>query len=105
MLTERRARRNGKRRPRWGWASKSGLWDQLRGRIAPALAEVFVDYILGSLFAASAATSDRQLVLHVKQRARPTIDTLADVFIGNGMAYADVHQSPSVTVRPDISLR
>jgi hypothetical protein len=84
---------------------KSGLCDQIRGRITLALAEVLVNYVLGSLFAASAAAPDRQLVLHVKQRARTAIDTLADVFIGNGMAYADVHQSPSVTVGPDISLR
>jgi hypothetical protein len=105
MLTERRAGRNGKY-----WALQRGLRNQLccavaACAVAAARIEVLVDYGLRRLFAPSAATSDWQLVLHVKQGACTAIDTLADVFIGNGMAHADVHQSPSVTVRPDISLR
>jgi len=100
MLTEPRAGRNGKY-----WALQRGLRNQMGCAVAAALIEVLVDYGLRRLFAPSAATSDWQLVLHVKQGACTAIDTLADVFIGNGMAHADVHQSPSVTVRPDISLQ
>jgi hypothetical protein len=71
------------------------LGNQLQCAIAAALVQVLIDYGLRSVFASAAAATHRQLVLHVKQRARTPIDTLADVFISHGMAYADVHQSPS----------
>jgi hypothetical protein len=75
-------------------ASERRLRNQLQCAIAAALAQVLIDHGLGGLFATSAAASDRQFVLYIKQRASPAIDTLADVFISHGMAYADVHQSP-----------
>jgi hypothetical protein len=76
-------------------ASERGLGNQLRCRIVSALAQVLIDDTLGSVFAASAATSNGQFVLYVEERASTAIDSLADVFIGHGMAYADVHQGPS----------
>jgi len=72
MLTEPRARRNGKY-----WTLERGLRNQLGWPIVgwaiaacaveAALIEVLVDYGLRRLFAPSAAASDRQLVLNVKQ--------------------------------------
>ena len=61
--------------------------------VAPR-AQILVHDASGSLFAAAAAGSDRQLVLYIEQRARAAIDSLADVFIGYGMANADVHRMP-----------
>jgi hypothetical protein len=77
-------------------ASERRLGNQRRGRIAPASAQVLVDNTLGSVFAAAATTSNRQFVLYVEERAGTAIDSLADVFLSHGMAYADVHQGPSV---------
>jgi len=71
------------------------LGNQLQRAIAAALAQLLIDDRLCGLCAAATAAADRKLVLHVKQRTRTAIDTLADVFISHGMAYADVHQSPS----------
>jgi hypothetical protein len=43
------------------------LRDQLRYRIAAALAQVLVHHALGGVFAASAAGSNRQFVLYVEE--------------------------------------
>jgi len=48
-------------------ASKRRLSDQIRRRIAAALAQVLVYNALGGVFAASAAGSNRQFVLYVKE--------------------------------------
>jgi hypothetical protein len=61
--------------------------------VAPC-AQILVHDASGSLFAAAAAGSDRQLVLYIEKRACAAIDSLADVFIGYGMANADVHRVP-----------
>jgi hypothetical protein len=104
MLTEPRPRRNESYQRRTGIRmieasaraeSESGLGNQLHGAIA-APVQILIDYRLRGVCAAPAAAAHRKLVLHVKKRARTPIDTLADVFISHGMAYADVHQSPSL---------
>jgi hypothetical protein len=77
-------------------ASERRLSAQLRCGIASTLAQVLVDYTLGGVFTASTAASNREFVLYVEERAGTAIDSLADVFIGHGMAHADVHQAPSV---------
>jgi hypothetical protein len=48
-------------------ASERGLSDQIRRRLAAALAQVLVYNALGGVFAASAAGSNRQFVLYVKE--------------------------------------
>jgi hypothetical protein len=68
------------------------LGNQLSCCITSALAQVLVDDTFGGVFAAAATGSNRQFVLYVEERASAAIDSLADVFIGHGMAYADVHQ-------------
>jgi hypothetical protein len=103
MLTEPRPRRNESYWRRTGMrmieasarADSAGLGNQLHATIA-ALVQILIDYRLRGVCAAPAAAAHRKLVLHVKKRARTPIDTLADVFISHGMAYADVHQSPSL---------
>jgi hypothetical protein len=65
-------------------------------RAVAACAQIFVHDAPGGVFAAAAATSDRQLVLYIEKRARTAIDSLADVFIGYGVANADVHRKPRV---------
>ena len=61
--------------------------------VAPR-AQILVHDASGGFFAAAAAGSDRQLVLYIEKRACTAIDSLADVFIGNSMANADVHRKP-----------
>jgi len=75
---------------------KSGLGDP--ASTIPARAQIFIDHASGSVFAAAAAGSDRQLVLYIEKRACATIDSLADVFIGYGVANADVHRKPRVAI-------
>jgi hypothetical protein len=68
-----------------------GVRHQLRRGVAAALAEVLIDHALGGIFAATAAAAHGELVLYIEKRTRTAIDSLTDVFIGHGMAYADVH--------------
>jgi len=75
------------------------LGNQLGCRVTSALAQVLVDDAFGGVFAAATTGSNRQFVLYVEERASAAIDSLADVFIGHGMAYADVHQGPRSVVR------
>jgi hypothetical protein len=48
-------------------ASERRLSDQLRRRIAAALAQVLVYHAPGGVFAASAAGSNRQFVLYIEE--------------------------------------
>jgi hypothetical protein len=47
--------------------SERRVSDELRWRVAEALAQVLVHYALGGVFAASAACSNRQFVLYVEE--------------------------------------
>jgi len=64
----------------------------VQGAVA-ARAQIFVHDVSGGVFAAAAAAADRQFVLYIEERASAPIDSLADVFIGYGVANADVHGS------------
>jgi hypothetical protein len=86
-------------------ASEGSLRNQLRCGIAASLAQVLVDHALGGVFAASTAASNWEFVLYVEERAGTAIDSLADVFIGHGMAHADVHQAPSIGGKDDNIVR
>src|SRR5262249_28316494 len=76
-----------------GLCLKRRLENQAKSTIA-ARAQVLVHHALGGLLAASAAASNGQLVLHIEERTCAAIDSLADVFIGDGMTNADVHSVP-----------
>jgi hypothetical protein len=67
-------------------------------RAIAACAQIFVHDASGGVFTAAAATSDRQLILYIEKRARAPIDSLADVFVGYGVANADVHGKPRVGI-------
>src|SRR5581483_1970207 len=53
------------------------------------------------VFTAAAAAGYGQLILHVKERRSTAINRLADVFIGHGMANADVHSVPLAPLGDD----
>jgi hypothetical protein len=83
-------------------ASEHGFGDPA-GTVA-ARAEILIHDASGGVFAAAAAASDRQLVLYVEERARAAIDSLADVFIGYGVANTDVHRKPQCEQRNSASV-
>jgi hypothetical protein len=58
-----------------------------------ARAQILVNDASRGVFAAAAAASDRQFILYIEERASAAIDSLADVFIGYGVANADVHRT------------
>ncbi|HEV7442389.1 MAG TPA: hypothetical protein VGO18_07320, partial [Steroidobacteraceae bacterium] len=74
-------------------ASERRFGDAVQCAVA-ARAQIFVHDVSGGVFAAAAAASDRQFVLYIEERACAPIDSLADVFIGYGVAKADVHRNP-----------
>ena len=54
-----------------------------------------VDDLLCTVLAGSATTADRQFGLNLAQGARATVDSLADLPIGDGVTNADVHSGVS----------
>jgi hypothetical protein len=56
---------------------------------------LLVNDLASRFLAAAAAAADRQTALNVKERRRPTLDLLANIAIGDGMADADVHGKSS----------
>jgi hypothetical protein len=67
------------------------------GTAAGSAGDLLVDNLASRVFAAAAAAADRQVTLYVEERRRPTLDFLANIAIGDGMADADVHGSPLET--------
>jgi hypothetical protein len=80
-----------------------GLGDP--ARTVAAGAQILIHDASGGVFAAAAAASDGQLILYIEERARATIDSLADVFIGDGVANTDVHRKASVCAGSAIALQ
>jgi len=88
-----RAQSGGRCRRRSGGALQLGP--------AGRAGDLLVDDLAGGLFAAAAAAADGQATLYVEERRRPTLDLLANIAIGDGMADADVHDQV-LSKRPTI---
>jgi len=56
---------------------------------------LLVNDLPSGILAAAAAATDGQTALYVKERRRPTLDLLANIAIGDGMADTDVHGKSS----------
>jgi hypothetical protein len=90
--TSRRAPRLDENGMRMINASERGFGDPACA--VAACAQILVHDASSGVFAATAAGSDRQFVLYIEERACAAIDSLADVFIGHGVANANVHRKP-----------
>ena len=60
--------------------------------------QLFRDNLAGGVLAAATAAPDRKLALHLKQGARAAVDGLANLTITYGVADANVHVSPSLSM-------
>ena len=57
--------------------------------------KVLGDDFIGRVLAAATAATDRKLALHLEQRARATINGIADLAVTHCVADAYVHVGPS----------